>query len=110
MYQAEIQVYSFNNSTNRLVNAITYVDSMTNKTGKYYGNLYSTIVYINGKIVKTFQSGKSRYTYRYTTIGDLRVGRNLKYIGKIYDFGLYGIELDEQGIEENWQSSKKYIE
>ena len=69
-----------------------------------------TKVYINGELIVSFESGDEIWTYKYTTIGDLRVGRNLKFVGKIYNFGLYGVALDENEIQENWEESKKYIE
>lgn len=69
----------------------------------------TTKVYINGELIKTFQSGDEQLTYNYTTIGDLRVGRNLKFMGKMYDFALYAAELGEKDVQEIWQSSKKYI-
>lgn len=69
-----------------------------------------TKVYINGELVTTFESGSVELTYNYCTIGDLRVGRNLKFVGKVYDFALYGVALSEDEVEENWQASKKYVE
>lgn len=67
-----------------------------------------TKVYINGEHVGTFESGDEQYTYDYTTIGDLRVGRNLKFTGKIHNFAIYGVALNDKEIQENYEESKKY--
>ena len=67
-----------------------------------------TKVYINGELIKTFQSGDEKFTYKYVTIGDLRVGRNLKFTGKIYNFAIYGVALTEEDILENYEEAKKF--
>ena len=69
-----------------------------------------TKVYINGELILSFESGDEIFTYNYTTIGDLRVGRNLKFVGTIYNFGLYGVALNEDEVQENWEESRKYVE
>ena len=69
-----------------------------------------TKVYINGELIVSFESGDQIWTYKYTTIGDLRVGRNLKFVGKVYNFGLYGVALNEEEVQENWEESRKYVE
>lgn len=65
-----------------------------------------TKVYINGELIKTFQSGSEKFSYNYATLGDLRVGRNLKFKGKIYNFAIYGVALTEKEIKENYEASK----
>ena len=65
-----------------------------------------TKVYINGQLVSTFDSGKEVYTYKSCTIGDLRAGRGMKFIGSIYNFGLYGILLSESQVAQNWEYTK----
>lgn len=47
MYKAEIQVHSFTDldAANKLASALTYVDSLSNNSGNYYGNLHSTSLY-----------------------------------------------------------------
>ena len=67
-----------------------------------------TKVYINGELVLTFESGDEVFTYNYATIGDLRVGRNLKFTGKIYNFAIYGVALNESEVQENYEEAKKY--
>ena len=57
-----------------------------------------------------FSTGLLDHNYNYTTIGDLRVGRNLKFVGTIYNFGLYGVALNEDEVQENWEESRKYVE
>lgn len=47
--------------------------------------------------------------FKYTTLGDLRVGRNLKFVGKIYEFGIYGLAISENSVDENWQRATKYV-
>ena len=67
-------------------------------------------IYINGEKVKTIKAGNSSLKLQYTTLGDLRVGRNLKFVGKIYEFGIYGVSLVDSSIQSNWERSKKYVE
>ena len=69
-----------------------------------------TKVYINGELILTFDSGDDVFTYNYATIGDLRVGRNLKFVGKIYDFSIYGVALNDSEVKENYEEARKYIE
>ena len=69
-----------------------------------------TKVYINGELIKTFISGSNKFTYKYATIGDLRVGRNLKFTGKVYNFGIYGVALTEEEIQENYEEAKAYLD
>ena len=47
--------------------------------------------------------------FKYTTLGDLRVGRNLKFVGKIYEFGIYGLAISENSVYENWQRANRYV-
>lgn len=65
-----------------------------------------TNVYINGQLISTFNSGNEIYTYKSCTIGDLRSGRGMKFIGSIYNFGLYGTLLSESQIAQNWEYTK----
>ena len=67
-------------------------------------------VYINGEEVRSFNVGNSELEMSYTTLGDLRVGRNLKFVGKIYEFGIYNIAIDESGVQSNWERAKRYVE
>lgn len=69
-----------------------------------------TKIYINGELVRTFESGIEEITYNYATIGDLRVGRNLKFVGKIYNFSIYGVALNDSEVQENYEEARKYIE
>lgn len=88
------------------INISEYKDKMMNiqvvaERGK------ETKVYINGELIETFQSGNEIFTYKYVTLGDLRVGRNLKFTGKIYNFAIYGVALNEEEIQENYEETKK---
>lgn len=120
IYKGYLHVYSFKGGSEQDVNQETSLKGFTSiDISKYEGKAMNiqvvaersetTKVYINGELVKTFQSGDEQLTYNYTTIGDLRVGRNLKFIGKMYDFALFGAELGENDVQEIWQSSKKYV-
>ncbi len=66
-------------------------------------------IYINGEKFVEFESGDGVYSYKYTTLGDLRVGRNLKFVGKIYNFGLYSIGLSDNDIQENYKSAETFL-
>ena len=67
-----------------------------------------TKLYINGTLKKTFKSGDlTNPTFKNVTIGDLRIGRNLKLSGKLYDFAIYGKALTEQEVQDNWNFFKK---
>lgn len=121
VYKGYLQVYAFYTG-----NALEDVTSEVTKKGfasiditKYQGqriNLQviairggNTDIYINGEKIKTFESGTQSIDFKYTTVGDLRVGRNLKFIGKIYEFGIYGIAIDEESIQSNWERAKRYV-
>ena len=65
-----------------------------------------TNVYINGELLKSFSSGSDVISYTYATIGDLRPGRNLKFIGTIYDFGIYNKALSTDEVNTNWLYSE----
>ena len=65
-----------------------------------------TKVYINGNLISTFDSGNQEYTYQSCTIGDLRSGRGMKFMGSIYNFGLYGVLLSETQVAQNWEYTK----
>lgn len=66
-----------------------------------------TNVYINGTLVKSFNSGANTVLYKSITIGDLRPGRGLKFLGNIYDFAFYGRALTENEILENWNYAQE---
>ena len=63
----------------------------------------NTKVYINGVLIRTFASGASTLAYQQITIGDLRPGRGLRYIGGIYNFALYSEVLSDTSIQKNWE-------
>lgn len=120
IYKGYLHVYSFATGSKPYLNEeLTQKSFASIDISKYEGKAMNiqvvakrsgtTKVYINGELIKTFQSGDEQLTYNYTTIGDLRVGRNLKFMGKMYDFALYAAELGEKDVQEIWQSSKKYI-
>ena len=66
-------------------------------------------VYINGEKIRNFEPGNRKMNFRYTTLGDLRVGRNLKFIGKIYEFGIYGLAISENSVNENFKRATRYL-
>lgn len=121
LYEGYLHIYSFKSGTKSKVNTeIAEKGFASIDISKYENQIINlqvtsvrggeTKVYINGELIKTFDSGDTKFTYKYLTIGDLRVGRNLKFVGKIYDFALYGVELAEDEVKENWENSKKYVE
>lgn len=65
-------------------------------------------LYINGELKKTFKSGNlTNPTFKNLTIGDLRLTRNLKFVGKIYDFAIYDSVLSEDDVRANWNFFKR---
>ena len=62
-------------------------------------------LYINGVLFKTFQSGTNDVSYKLITIGDLRIGRGLKYTGNIYDFAFYNRKLTDDEVQKNYKAS-----
>lgn len=69
-----------------------------------------TKVYINGNFVLEFSSGVDELDYDHLTLGDLRVGRNLKFIGKIYDFAIFDKSLTDEQVISNYKNTKAYIQ
>jgi hypothetical protein len=65
-----------------------------------------TKVYINGALIRTFASGASTLAYNQITVGDLRPGRGLRYIGYIYNFALYSEVLGAPEVLQNWDFTK----
>lgn len=116
-YKGYLHIYSFRGGPKQFVNYEKEEKGFASiDISKYAGKKLNiqviaernkeTKVYINGELIKTFPSGNSKFTYNYTTIGDLRVGRNLKFKGKIYNFAIYGVALTEKEIKENYEASK----
>ena len=68
-----------------------------------------TQVYINGGLVSEFKSGSSEFTYNTFVIGDLRSGRGMKYVGNVYTFGLYGILLTPEQVQQNYRYFQKEV-
>lgn len=65
-------------------------------------------LYINGDLKKTFKSGNlTNPTFKNLTIGDLRLERNLKFVGKMYDFAVYDSALSEDDVRANWNFFKR---
>ena len=64
-------------------------------------------VYLNGVELATMKTQKPTISYNMITIGDLRVGRNLKFNGYIYDISLYNKRLTTSEIAQNWKYSNK---
>lgn len=122
VYKGYLHVYAYHSSApyRDIKSEVTYKGFASIDISKYQGkpiNVQVTAtrgqnanVYINGEKVKTFTVGDNKLTFKYTTLGDLRVGRNLKFIGKIYEFGIYGIAIDDRSIQNNWERAKKYVE
>ena len=122
IYHGYLQVYSFvaRSLYENIKEEVTYNGFTSIDISKYQGskiNIQVTAtrgkkanVYINGEKIRSFQAGSSELTFKYTTIGDLQVGRNLKFAGKIYEFGIYGVEIDEESIQSNWERAQKYID
>ena len=68
--------------------------------------LGKTRVYINGSLIREFDSGGDTVSYKIATIGDLRPSRGLKFNGKIYDLALYNTELSTSAVNFNWSHAK----
>ena len=68
-----------------------------------------TRIYINGILKLEFDSGDKNYTYNALTIGDLRKGRGLKYVGAIHNFALYSEILSQAEITQNWNYTKESL-
>ena len=66
-----------------------------------------TKIYINGELLRTFTSGSTPVEYTSATLGDLRPGRNLKFVGTIYDMALYNKALNEEEVKANWDYAKE---
>ncbi len=121
-YKGYLHIYSYkdnsNNSHPNLDKELVEKGFASIDISKYQGKVMNiqvvakrseeTKVYINGELILTFESGDEKFTYNYATIGDLRVGRNLKFTGKIYNFAIYGITLNENEVQENYEEAKKY--
>lgn len=122
VYKGYLQVYAFydGNPIENLTAEATRKGFASISLEKYMGKKINIQVvatrnenvdiYINGEKIKTFEAGTKKLTFEYTTLGDLRVGRGLKYFGKIYEFGIYGIAINEAGIQNNWERAKQYVE
>ena len=65
-----------------------------------------TKVYINGNLVSDFGSGNDVLNYDHLVLGDLRPGRSLKFVGKIYDFAIFDKELTDDQAMSNFENSK----
>ena len=122
VYKGYLQVYAYYTGSplKDITSEITRVGFTSIDLSPYLGETINiqvvatrgenAIIYINGSKVRTFEVGDNKLTFQYTTLGDLRVGRNLKFVGKIYEFGIYRIAINEAGIQKNWERAKKYVE
>lgn len=66
-----------------------------------------TQVWVNGELLRTFDSGETPVVFNSATIGDLRPGRGLKFLGTIYEVIFYDHTLLEHEVEENWNLAKE---
>lgn len=64
-------------------------------------------IYINGNMVREFNSGSGVAPSTKAYLGDLRLGRKLKFTGKIYDMTFYDKVMSSDEINQNWLNSKK---
>lgn len=76
---------------------------MTAKRGE------NTRIYLNGELQLEINSGASEFSYDSITLGDLRPGRGYKFVGTIYNYGLYGKALTEDQIAQNWNAIKEEL-
>jgi len=67
----------------------------------------STKIYINGELLRTFDSGVDPVSYTFATIGDLRPGRNLKFTGVVYDVAVYNKALSAEEVQTNWEYAEE---
>lgn len=65
-----------------------------------------TVVYANGEVLGEFASGAEKFNVRHLTLGDLRLGRNLKFKGKIYEFAIFDKTLTKNQVKSNFENSK----
>ena len=63
-------------------------------------------IYINGNMVREFNSGSGAASATKAYLGDLRLGRKLKFTGKIYDMTFYDKVISSSEINQNWLNSK----
>lgn len=82
---------------NKYLNVYVAAERKTGATVTY------TRIYINGQLVRTINSGAPVLGYATMSLGDLRAGRGLKYMGSVYDFTLYSEALDNAAIQQNWE-------
>ena len=85
-------------------NTVCNIQVTCNKTGM-------TRVFVNGNELPSFESGGVTMPTTHVSIGDLRPLRCLKYIGVLYDFSMYNVELTEEQVMNNWNYAKsKWID
>lgn len=94
----------YHDFNNQYVNIYVVAERKTGTEPTY------THVYINGELVRTFASGAGVSGYGTLTLGDLRAGRNLKYVGSVYDFAFYSEALTGTQVQQNWNYSKTQID
>lgn len=120
IHNGYLQVYSFRGNPRSHINNEFQEKGFISVDVKEYDNKIMNIqvtgkrgektqLYINGNLMKEFESGNEQYTYRNLTIGDLRLGRGLKYTGIIYQFSLYSDILTKDEITTNWNYAKRKI-
>ncbi len=111
-----LRVYVYNN-----INKMTAEDGFISIDVSEYDNKFMHIqvtakkggeakVYINGELKATFSAGAEVLPDHTLTIGDLRPGRNLKYEGTVYDVAIYGKELTDQELLNNWNYVKSQFQ
>ena len=98
------------------VNPTGYLWADVTEYNNKYMNIQFTAVkggdaklYINGELKATGKAGNYDYSYKTLTIGDLREGRGLKYLGNMYNVSLYGRALTEAEVMQNYQAIKKEL-
>lgn len=64
-------------------------------------------LFINGQLIRTFDAGDTPIAFKSSTIGDLRPGRGVKFIGTIYEVVIYDCQLLDSEIQNNWLSAKQ---
>ena len=66
-------------------------------------------LYINGELEASGDAGNYEYTYNTLTLGDLRQGRKLKFVGNMYNVSIYGRALTETEVMKNYVAVKKEL-
>ena len=117
-YKGYLHVYTYEKGSKKTYNYDYTEEGFISMNASKYSNKIINIqlvatrnqkskLYINGTLIKTFNSGTMELNYNSATLGDLRPGRELKFIGTVYDVALYNRALTEEEIQTNWNYANR---